>query len=315
MVQLFAPGCERGYAQAACWALSRDVASAVPVDEIRQEQMDAGLRRAAAGMRAVVRRFLARGWRARVSACLVVSLAAVVWLGALGAVLRVLIVIALVVAIVCCVWLVAAVWRQPLFIEGAPLDSFSRLVWRHLSRVAYGASSRGESPSLDGLHGFETKVARWEDALAELRRSVDAMGADLLGRQERLNDEAERLQRELGAHIEAMCALVTRVARFEQNVSRMTAVAEPSTTRASQMPEVTRPSSTASAAHPQGAKKHEADASAETELEAVLRELEADLRLEKLEEREKMLAELEQSLNRRERELAALVSQTQALMG
>src|SRR5205823_12709218 len=64
-----------------------------------------------AGMGKGVRRFLAQGPPARLAACVVVALAAIVWLGIAFVVLRALVVAVLVLAGIWCAWLVATVWR------------------------------------------------------------------------------------------------------------------------------------------------------------------------------------------------------------
>jgi hypothetical protein len=266
---------------------------------------------AAAGMRAVVRGFLARGWPARLAACALVSLAAVVWLGALVAVLRAAAVLALSAAMVGCVWLVLAVWRQrPLDVEGR-LGSLARLVWARLGSPSLRrVGGRDEPAEQDGMAGFEAQFTQREAVLSAVRSSVDALSAELLGRQERLDREARQLQRELTSQLEALGALIARV---EHEVSRLTENPDRAAPPTLRTPDRAAP--VVPAPDPRDVPEPELDAFADLDFDAAVSQLEADLRLEKLDEREQLLDELEESLSRRERELAALVAQTQAMLG
>ncbi len=273
-------------------------------------------------MRAVARGFLARGWFARFAACVVVAGAAVVWLGALVVVLRVLVVVVLLVAVLCCVWLVAGVWvRRPLDWEG-PQESVPRLLWARVGLVfGQPVGGGGDAHVREVVEGFAHELGKQqvalEVALADVRSSVDALGADLFGRQERLNADAQWLQRELGCQIKAMRALVERVTKFEHDVSRSSVSPGRPTPQKDRRPDL---EAGAPDLGPEGRRRADPepvrdDARAELDFDAAWHEFETDLRLEKIEEREQMLGELEERLSRRERELAAFAAQTQAQLG
>jgi hypothetical protein len=236
---------------------------------------------------ASVRRFVAQGRPARLAACLVVALAAVVWLSVAIVVLRVVFIVALLLAAIWCAQLVAAVWWGPIDWKGPSAAALRRL-WARV-RLALTGLAADPSSAEQGAHELDEPD---EAALAAFRRAADALTVDLLGRQERLHENGERLQRELAVEIETMRALVTRIAQVEQEVSRLAGGWE-LTTRDS----VRTPAD---------------DLTVDPDLRAAFDELEADLRLEKIEEREQKLDERENRLDRRERELAAFVAETQS---
>jgi hypothetical protein len=236
---------------------------------------------------AAVRRLVATGRAARLAACLAVALAAVVWLSVAIVVLRVLFVVALLLAAVWCAQLVAAVWWGHSDRRGPSVGAFRRL-W---ARVQPAFAWHAADPPSAGQSGVRELDEPDEAALDAFRRAADALTTELLGRQERLHENGERLQRELALEIESMRALVTRIAQIEQEVSRL----------AGERERTTRDPDTSPAT----------DQMVDLDLRAAFDELEADLRLEKLEEREQTLEERERRLDRRERELAAFVAETQ----
>jgi len=259
--------------------------------------MQAHLGGIAARMREAAGAFLARGWAARLAASTVVSVAAIVWLGALVVLLRILSVIAFVAAGAWFVWLVGRVWRPQQLERGAQGGSLTRLVLvRARSLAARELPRRVESDENEA-----TDAAQWEAGLAEVRSSVAALNADLLGWQERLIQEVERCQRELATQIVALHELVDRAVSSEQAASD-----EPEPPKKEPRRRAPR------AVAPQLSPEPEVEEPAEPDVESVLLEIEAELRVEKIEEREQRVAELEERLNRRERELAALVNETQA---
>jgi hypothetical protein len=238
-------------------------------------------------MGAELRRLLAEAKLARLIACSVVVLAAVVWLGVAIVVLRVVFVVILLAIAVWCGWLVLAVWRGPEWSEAA-----TPAVQRVSARVRHvlGGAVAGSRPS------EEERAARdldepHEAALAAFRRSAEAVTVELLARYERLHSDAESLQRELADQMEIMRGLIDRMAQAEQKVLHVAGDGE----RPQQV------SATVSADEP----------AADPDLQAAFAELEADLRLEKLEDREQLLDEREARLDRREREIAAFVAATQ----
>jgi hypothetical protein len=231
-----------------------------------------------------VRRFLAQGRPARLAACVVVALAAVIWLGVAIVVLRFVSVLIVLLAALWCAWLVAATWWAP--VDKAASGSPLRLLPARL-RLAFRVLA-ADSPSAQGARGLAEPE---QAALAAFRRSADELTGELLRRQGRLNADTERLQRELAGQIETMRALVARIGQFEQQVSRLAGERE----------------STSRDSGPLVAD----DLTADPDLQAAFDELEADLRLEKIEEREQMLGEREKRLDRRERELAAFVADAQ----
>jgi hypothetical protein len=240
-----------------------------------------------ARMGAGVRRVLARGRPARLAACLVVALAAVVWLSVAIAVLRVVFVVVLLLAAVWCVWLVAAVWWGPDW-KGPSAGALRRL-WAR-ARLAFAVLAADPSSAEQGARELDEPE---EAALAAFRRSADPLTVELLGRQERLHADAERLQRELAGQIETMRALVARIAQIEQEGSRLSGDRESTIRDSGRIPA--------------------GDLTGDPDLRSAFDELEADLRLEKIEEREQMLGERERRLDRRERELAAFVAETSRL--
>jgi hypothetical protein len=214
-----------------------------------------------------------------------VALAAIVWLGVLIFVLRVLFVVVMAAAGVFCIWLLAAVWWGRVDWR-EPSVSALRHVWTR-ARLALAAVPRGPAPTEHGARELEEA----EEALAALRRSAEVLAADLRA-QERLHADAARLQQELAGQIEAMRGLVGRIAQLEHEASHLAAE---------------RPQPNGNGAPPQPARM-----AAEPDARALLDELEADLRLEKIEEREQELVERERRLDRREREIAAFVAETQS---
>jgi hypothetical protein len=273
--------------------------------------MQAHLGVVVARVREAVAVFLARGWTARLAACALVSVAAVVWLGVLVVLLRVLSVIAVVAAVAWFAWLVGRVWRQrPL--EWEAQRGSSTLLARARARVlaAREVSDRGEPDEVEGADGSEARAA-WEAGLADVRGSVAALSADLDGWQERLIREVDRCQRELALQIDALHELVGRVVPPEQTASPRIGSATKETSPTHKQPAATASQAVAS----DGSPEPHLGASAEPDLEAVLCEIEAELRLEKIEEREQLLAEREERLSRRERDMVALVTETQARMG
>jgi len=248
--------------------------------------------------RAAVRRFLARGRSARLAACLVVAFAAVVWVAVASVLLHVLVAAALVLLVIGCMWLIAGVWRG----ESADAGEFGVPAWRSVLRWVRLAVARpeGAPTSPDGerarstvededLEKRERELAEREAAFATARSSVDQAIADLVRRQERLHTDAEQLEQKLAGQIDAMRAVVARMAQLEEGAS----------VRASAQPKLVEPALTG------------LDRPAEFDLEAARVELEADLRLEKIEQQEQELRELEEQLRRREDQLADFVAQAQ----
>jgi hypothetical protein len=221
---------------------------------------------------------------------------------------------ALLAAIVCCVWLVASVWRHRPRDQAEPVASPARRVWARLTGLVAerapndaGHSQQGRPPN-----GFAGQFAQWEAALASIRCSVDTLSADLLGWQERLQHEAEQLQRELACQVRATHTLAARVERFQDDASRLQAATGNATRPNRQAPNRIEAGSTTSA-NPHLLQPRLEDVT-DADVDVVLDEIVADLRLEKIEERELMLDDRERRLDRRERELAALVAQAQAMM-
>jgi hypothetical protein len=225
------------------------------------------------------------------------------------------------VAMLCCVWLVASVWvRRPSDWE-EPQGSLPRLVWARVGLVLGQRVAAGEN-----RHERDAEMERFEQEpekhlveLASVRSSLDGLSADLFDRQERLNADAERLQQELGLQIEAMRALVGRVGRFEQRVSEVSGscASERPTPESDRWPaeEAGVPDLAPDRHRSADPETVRDDATADLDFDAAWQELETDLRLEKIAEREQLLGEREESVNRRERELAAFVAQTQAQLG
>jgi prefoldin subunit 5 len=281
-------------------------------DAVSREMHDR-VRRDAALLRTAVRRFLARGRIARLIACLVVGFAAVVWIAVASVVLRVLFIAVLVLIVFSCVWLMVGIW------VGRPEDGeeeFGRSAWRVAARWVRRAVARAEDepvgtavashePARDDqeLGRRERELVEREAEFAAARSSVDAAIADLLRREERLHTDAEQLHQKLADQIEAMRAVVARMAQLEQEVSSSAHVGnQPVQIHAvrTQLKSV-------------DAEPEPAEAGEYTELDrhAARLEVEFDLRLEKIEEQEEMLRELEEQLRRREHQLADFVAQTQ----
>ena len=249
--------------------------------------------------RATVRRFLARGRFARLGACLVVAFAAVIWLAVASVLLRFLAAAVLLLIVIGCVWLIVGVWVG----ERADPEEFGASAWRVALRwvrpavappEAEPASPEGErvrsTAEDEGLEKRERELAEREATFAAARSSFDAVIADLLSRQERLHADAEQLERKLADQIDAMRAVVARMAQLEEGVS----------VRARAQPKLVDPDPTV------------LDRPAELDLQAARLELEADLRLEKIEQQEQVLRELEEQLRRREHQLADFVAQAQS---
>ena len=264
------------------------------------------VRRDAGLLRAAVRRFLAHGRLARLAACLIVAFAAVVWIAVASVVLRVLFVAVLIVILAACVWLIVGIWVG----EQVGSDELVGSAWRVARRWARRAVPR---PHVDDartavvshtlarddeeLGRRERELTEREEAFATVRASVDAAIADLLRRQERLHADGEQLHEKLAEQIEAMRAVVARMAELEQEISvPARAVEQPTRVAGIHV----QPETAAAVRPPE-----------DIDLYAARLELEADLRLEKLEEHEQMLRELEEQLRRREHQLADFVAQTQ----
>jgi hypothetical protein len=277
------------------------------------------VRRDAAWLRTAVRRFLARGRLARLTACLVVAFAAVVWVAVASVVLRVLFIAVLVLIVASCVWLMVGIW------VGRTEDSeeYGRSAWRVAARWVRRAIARAEDepvetavashapPAHDDeeLGRRERELVEREAEFAAARNSVDAAIADLLRREERLHTDAEQLHQKLAEQIEAMRAVVSRMAQLEQEVSSSAHVGnQPVHPRAVDPDHAPRPplKSVEEGPEPTAAGQH-----SELDLHAARLEVEFDLRLEKIEEQEEMLRELEGQLRRREHQLADFVAQTQ----
>ena len=230
-----------------------------------------------------MQRLLARGWLPRLVACCVVAAAAIVWLGVALAVLRLVVFTAAVLAFAWCGWLVATVWRNAPPGTDSPPWAPDR-VWARLRRLG----DRSDEPRRDDEAA----------TVAAVRASTDALTAELLGRQDRLNADAERLQGELAGQIETMRTLVARIGELEHELARL------AQTRVVERPVIEAHLPAPSPAPVQAAGSDEA-------LDTIFDELEADLRLESIEERERTLSERERRLERREKDLAAFVAQTQ----
>jgi hypothetical protein len=289
-------------------------------------------------LRTAVRRFLARGRLARFAACLVVAFAAVVWIAVASAVLRVLFVALLFLVVIWCGWLIVGVWvgeqGDPDQLGGATwraaLRWFRRAVTRAVTQPASaedehprtGEVSRGLTRDEEELGRRERELTEREAAFAVVRSSVDAVVADLLHRQERLHADAEQLHRKLGGQIEAMHAVVARLAELEQGVSLPARGKQPIRERDPRpadhadlcdLPAPIETETQAIDTQPVPFELEPAAAAPRTEfdLQAARAELEADLRLEEIEQREETLRELEEQLSRREHQLADFVAQAQ----
>jgi hypothetical protein len=259
-----------------------------------------------AWIRAGARAFLARGWYARVAACALVSLAAVVWLGALVVLLRIVSVLVLSAAIVCCLWLVGAVWRQRSPDRNRKPGSLARSMWARIGgQFVQQASSAAKQCDTEGTEGIAQTGSTAVD-LVDIRRSIEALSAEFAGCNGCLHRDLDRWQLEIGSQITALREIVDRVTRFEHDGVRT--ITLPSGRLSTPGPAVSPPHATP----PGSASELDINTSARAEYRAALAEIEADIRLEKLDEREHILADREERLNRRERELSAFVSQTQA---
>jgi hypothetical protein len=238
-----------------------------------------------ARMGAELRRLLAEARLARLAACAVVVLAAVVWLGVAIVVLRVVFVVILLLAAVWCAWLVLAVWRGPEWSD-ASTPAFRRVSAR--ARSVLAAFADGRPSGEEGARNFDEPQ---EAAVEAFRRSAEAVTVELLARYERLHTDAATLQRELADQIEIMRGLIDRMAQAELQVSHVAGDGERTSRKTTAVPTD--------------------ELTSDPDLQAALAELDADLRLEKIEEREQLLGEREARLDRRERELAAFAAATQ----
>jgi hypothetical protein len=257
-------------------------------------------RRSSATIAAGVRRFLAQGRPARVAACVVVALAAVVWLGVVVVALRFVLVLAAIAAAGACAWLVASIWSGDPDWSGGTASRVRHL-WAR-GRLALEArmpsSERGWDEFGEPEEPARASVAHDDDdedaALTAFRRSAEVLTAELLARHERLHAGAQALQRELASQIESVRALVTRMEQLEHEVAQL----------ADQREQPVRDSARAPAPVD--------DLPVDPDLRLAFEELEADLRLEKVEVREQQLLDRETRLEQRERELAAFVEATQS---
>jgi hypothetical protein len=246
-----------------------------------------------------------------------VAFAAVVWVAVASVVLRVLFIAVLVLIVVACVWLMVGIWvGQP---EGH--EEFGRSAWRAVVLRARHAIARSEGERVlttvvspepvhddEELGRRERELAEREAAFVAVRNSFDAAIADLLRREERLHTDAEQLHQKLADQIEAMRAVVTRMAQLEHGVAL--------SARAGNQPVQERPvdrDAQSTSSQPRSAEPEPTEVGQHTELDrhAARLEVEFDLRLEKIEEQEEMLRELEEQLRRREHQLADFVAQTQ----
>lgn len=272
-------------------------------------------RREGAALRALVRAFLARGRSARFAACLVVALAAVVWIALASVVLRVVFAAALLLLVIWCGWLVVRVWAGQ---ETDPTEAgapawrarFPVVRWSLTRAAPEPASPRSEHTTAEApgrlTHDAEElerrgrELTEREAAFAVVRSSVDAVIADLLRGQERLHADAELLHRELAAQTEAMNLVVAKLAHADLRQHKSeTSIAE-------------RANAAAAGPDPGDPEPATLDQRSELDVRAARLELEADLRIEKIEQQEQMLRELEEQLRRREHQLANFVAETQS---
>jgi hypothetical protein len=257
--------------------------------------------------RAWARDLRARGPLARAVACAVVAFAAILWLAAAVTLLRLLLLVVLVVAAAWCVRLVWAVWRQRPADDDAPASeplAWTRLRHELARRLAPAAvesvavRSRGsDERAPDALERLQRVLDEHRAVVAALRDSVEAFSRDVLGRQERLTSDSERLTRDLAAGVDAMRSLLAQIERGvpPTAVRGSGAAAEPPPARPSPL-----------------SAEDLRSTGEELDVDAVYREIEAELKLEAIEEREQSLVEAEERLSRRERELALFVAQTQS---
>lgn len=234
-------------------------------------------------MGAAARAFLARGRLARLTASALVSLAAVVWLGAFVIVLRIVAEVVLSAATVWCVWLVAAVWRG-----GSPdqRPTFGSLARSRLARVI-------RHPDDERQAEVDDEPKQQASDLIDIRRSVDALGAEFAACREHVHRDLERWNRELGSQIAALREVVDGVAISERTSAPVESITP--------QPAWTRDAPELGLDDPDG-----------WGYRAAIAEIESDLRQEELDRREQMLADREERLDRRERELSLFVSQAQA---
>ena len=237
----------------------------------------------------LVREFLARGRPARLVACVIVALAAVVWIAVASLVLRVAFAAVLLLLVVWCAWLVVGIWRGE--DAGSWRTVLPSVPWRLTRATPAHATARPErsTTAAEDLHRRERELAEREAALAAVTSSLNAVIADLLRGQERLHADAEQLQRELAGQTEAMNAVVAKLAQTETRTRRSDDVPSP------YAPE---PVTTA-------------DERSAVDLHTARLELEADLRMEEIEQQEERLRAYEEQLRRREAQLANFVAQTQ----
>jgi hypothetical protein len=283
-------------------------------------------------LRTAVRRFLARGRLARLAACLAIAFAAVIWIELASVVLRVLFVAVLVAIVLSCVWLMIGIWVE----RPADREELGRSAWRAVRQLVRRAGTRSRvEPEYEYEYGYEpyepepTPVvshelarddeelerrdrerAEREAALVDVRSSVDAAIAELVRREERLHSDAEQLQQKLAEQIEAMRAVVSRMAEREREVAFSPPAAKQPVRERAVDPETHTASPRLKVVEPEPAPapgQH-----SEFDLQAARLEVEVDLRLEKIEEQEEMLRELEEQLRRREHQLADFVAQTQS---
>lgn len=246
--------------------------------------MSTRLRRAAESW---ARSLLRRDRVARAAGCLALGAAALVLLAAAAAAVRMLLLAALLAALGWGLWLVGTAWRQQASGEDVvpvwPPQLWLRLRPLFTARLGRIADRRERHEPVEEIESVTLeRLQRVLDeqgaAVAALRHSVDALGRDVVGRQERLAADSDRLTRDLSAGIESMRALVAQIERGLATAPHAPALPD--------LPDV-------------------------PDVDAAYREIEADLRLEAIEAREQTLAELEERLTRREQELAVFVAQAQ----
>jgi hypothetical protein len=239
----------------------------------------------------------------------------------------------LVAIVVSCVWLMAGIWVG----EAADREELGRSACRAVRRWVRraGARSRPEqeyeyeyeyeyghepappaavaSPGLttdEELERRDRERAEREAALVDVRSSVDAAIAELVRREERLHSDAEQLQQKLAEQVEAMRAVVARMAEREREVAFSPPAAKQPVRERTVDPETHTGSPRLKAVEPEPAPtpgQH-----SDFDLQAARLEVEVDLRLERIVEQEEMLRELEEQLRRREHQLADFVAQTQS---
>jgi hypothetical protein len=241
------------------------------------------------------RRLLAaQGRGARIAIGALVLLAGLVWIALAATILRVLLLLALVGVAAWCAWLVRAVWLgrtadAPSFPQDARrLLERARLPVRHPGAGPTSAPSCATAAEPESLEGLQRLLEEQRAAVVALRRSVDELGRDVRGRQERLAADCERLAAGVATGVDAMRTLLDRIEHETAPDARLE-------------PRPAAPRAAARGSHDE----------VELAFEAAYRDVEADLRLEAIEAREQALEELEARLQRRERELAVFVEQAQ----